>query len=108
MVTITLIFGDPFLDFGTNTIIKEDDIAFEEFFQFLSDGFEGVFLGALTIRTTEMRHQNNCSGLVLDTVLDGRQGSDNALIICDFVRRGFLLRDLAPSQLSRLVEGKGC
>jgi hypothetical protein len=98
-LTITLVFSDAFLNFRANTIIKEDDIALEEFLQFLSNGFERVFLRALTIWTAEMGHQGDCFGLVVDTVFDGRQSSDNALIVCDFVGRSFLLGDLVAGQL---------
>ena len=97
--TIALIFSNPFLDFGSDTVIKEDDIAFEEFFQFLGDGLEGVLVRALTIGTAEVGHQGDCFGMVVDAVLDGGQGSDNALVVCDFVWGSFFLGDLASSQL---------
>jgi hypothetical protein len=97
--TIALAFSNAFLDFGSDTVIKENDIAFEEFFQFLSDGLEGVLFRALAIGTAEMRHQSDCFGMVIDAVLDGWQGSNNALVICDLVGSSFLLGDLASSQL---------
>jgi hypothetical protein len=99
-VTIALVFINPFLDFGSDTIIKENDIPFEEFFQFLSDGLERVFFRGLAIGTAEMGHQGDCFGMVIDAVLDGWQRSDNALVVCDLVGSSFLLGDLESSQLS--------
>jgi hypothetical protein len=104
-VTIAHAFSNLFLDFGSDTVIKENDIAFEECFQFLSDGLEGVLFRALAIGTAEMGHQGNCFGMVVDTIPDGWQGSDNALVVCDLVGSSFLLGDLASSQLP--ISGTG-
>lgn len=85
---------DSLLDFGTNTVIEEENLLIEEFLQFLCNRFQGELLGRFPVRPAEMGHQGDCLGFVVRAVLDGRQCRDNTLIVCDFVRSSLLLRNL--------------
>ena len=89
------LFVNGLFDFWTDAVIEEQDFAVEEFLQLFSDWFQRVLFRGFAIRSTEVGHQSDCFCLMVDAVLDGWQGCDDALIVCDFVWRSLLLWNLS-------------
>jgi hypothetical protein len=80
------------LDFQADAVIEETDWATEEFGEFFGDGLKGVFGDALAIRAAEVAHENH-AGALIEGVLDGGQGGDDALGVRDRAG-GFVLGNI--------------
>jgi len=79
-------------DFEADAIFEETDGTAEEFGKLFGDGLEGVFGHAAAIRAAEVAHQDNAGSLV-ERVLDGREGGDDALGVRDGAG-GFVLGNI--------------
>jgi len=47
--------------------------------ELVSYGLEAVLCDDLSVRTAKMRHEDDCFGSSVDSMLDGRQSRDNTL-----------------------------
>ena len=86
---------DGGLDIGTDAIVEEDDGSVELFGENGRDGFEGVFLGAFSVWTSEVGHEHDGLGFwdrvsggegevgdghtFIEDKVDGGDGGDDAL-----------------------------
>lgn len=62
---------DCLFDIGTDAIVEEGDGLFDLFREYVCDGSEGVFLGSLSIWTTEVGHEHDNLGF-WNVVIRGR------------------------------------
>ena len=92
-------------DFEADTIFEETDGAAEEFREFFGDGLEGVFGHAATIRAAEVAHQDN-GGALVERVLDGGEGGDDALGVRDGAG-GFVLGNIEIDADENAFSGEG-
>jgi hypothetical protein len=92
-------------DFESNAVFKETDGAAEKLGEFFGDGLEGVFGNAATIRAAEVAHQDNACTLV-ERVLDGGQGGDDALGVRDGTG-GFVLGNIEIDADEDAFSGEG-
>ena len=83
---------DRLLHFLAHAVIGEDDFLVEEFLELRNYGFKAVFRFHFTVRTAKVRHQNDSFGAMVDGVLDGVEGADNALVVGDLLL--FVERDI--------------
>lgn len=74
---------DGLLDLGADTVVGEGDLLADELLELSNNGLQRVLLVDLAIGTTEVGHEDNGLGAIVDSVLDGRDGTGNALIVGD-------------------------
>lgn len=74
---------DRFLNLGANAVLSEDNALAEQLLQDRHNGLETVLGVGLAVRTTEVGHQDDGLGAIVDGILDGRQSADNALWVGD-------------------------
>ena len=83
------VFGFSDVIFGrfANAVVEEGDGFLEQGREFVRDGFEGEFLDDVTVRSTEVRHEDHSGGSLLESVVDRRYRSENSLSFSyNFVR----------------------
>lgn len=71
------------LGLGTNTVISEDDALAEEFLELGNNGLQAVLGVDLAIRTTQVGHEDDGLGSIVNGVLDGGQSTDDTLVVGD-------------------------
>jgi len=71
------------LNFLSNAIVKESNVLSKQLLQFTGDRCKRTFLHLLSVGTAQMRHQDDGLGAVVDSILDGGQGADDALVVGD-------------------------
>ena len=76
---------DDLLDLLANAVLGEDDAAAEQLLQLGNHGLQAVLVVLLAIRTTQVGHEDDRLGTILDGVLDGGQGTDNTLVVGDLL-----------------------
>jgi hypothetical protein len=74
---------DGLLDLGADTVVGEGDLLADELLELSDNGLQRVLLGDLSIGTTKVRHEDNGLGAILDSVLDGRDGTGDTLVVGD-------------------------
>lgn len=73
------------LDLGTNAVLGEDDTAAQELLELGNDGSQAVLGVGLAVRTAQVRHQDDSLGAILNSVLDGGQSTNDALVVGDLL-----------------------
>ena len=76
---------DGGLDLRTDTVGGEGDIFLEEFFEFGHDGFQAVLGVCFAVGSTQVGHEDDGFGAMVDCVLDGGDGADDTLVVGDFL-----------------------
>lgn len=71
------------LNLRTDAVRKESNWLAEELLDFLGNRCEGVLLLNFAVGTTQVRHEHDRAGTLLEGVLDGRQGLDNTVVVGD-------------------------
>lgn len=66
-----------------NTVIGEGDALAKKLLEFGNNGLEAVFVLLLSIGTTQMAHQNDGLGAILNGILDGGESTDDTLVVGD-------------------------
>lgn len=74
---------DGLLNLGSNAVISEDDALAEQLLQNGDDGLQAVLLVHLAVGATEVGHQDDGLGAVVDGILDGGKSTNNALGVGD-------------------------
>jgi hypothetical protein len=74
---------DSLLDLGTNAVLGEDDALAKQLLQLGDNGLQAVLGVGLAVGTAQVRHQHDGLGAVVNGILDGGQGADNALRVGD-------------------------
>jgi len=76
---------DSLLGFLANRVLSEDNAAAQELLELRDNGLQTVLGIDLAIRTAEMGHEDDGLGAILDGVLDGGEGTDDTLVVGDFL-----------------------
>lgn len=67
-----------------DAVVGEGDLlAVQELLELSRDGLEGVFGVGLAVGAAQVGHQDDSLGAILDGVLDGGEGADDALVVGD-------------------------
>lgn len=67
-----------------DAVVGEGDfLASEELLELSSDGLEGVYGVGLAVRAAKVGHQDDGFGAIVDSVFDGGEGADDALVVGD-------------------------
>jgi hypothetical protein len=74
---------DSLLDLGTDTVVGEGDLLADELLELSDNGLQRVLLGDLSVGTAKVGHEDNGLGAILDSVLDGRDGTGDTLVVGD-------------------------
>ena len=74
---------DNGLDLGANAVGSKGDGLAEELLELTDDGLERVLGVDLTVGAAEAGHEDDRLGTVVKGILDGGQGTDNALVVGD-------------------------
>lgn len=74
---------DRLLDLLADAVAGEDDALAEQLLELAYDGLQAVLGVGLAIWTAEMRHQDHGLGAGFDGMLDGGEGTDDALVVGD-------------------------
>ena len=74
---------DSLLDLCSNTVLGEGDLAAEELLKLRNDRGERELGVRLAIGTTEMGHEDNGLGAILDGIFDGGDSADDTLGVGD-------------------------
>lgn len=74
---------DNGLDLGTDAVGSKGDGLAQELLQLGNNRLEGVLGVDGAIGTSEVGHQDDSLGAIVESVLDGRDGADNALGVGD-------------------------
>lgn len=74
---------DGLLDLSTDTVLGEDNALAELLLQLGHHGLQGVLGVGLAIGTTQVGHQHDGLGAVVDSILDGGQSTDDTLGVGD-------------------------
>ncbi len=70
---------DGLLNVFADTVLRENDVAAEQFLQLGHNRLQAVFGVLLAIGTAEVRHQDNGLGAIVDSILDRGQSTDDTL-----------------------------
>lgn len=76
---------DNLLCLRANAVLCEDDAATKELLKLGDNGLQAVFGIDFAIGTTKVGHQDDGLGAVVDGIFDGGQGTDNSLVVGDFL-----------------------
>lgn len=74
---------DSLLDLWTDAVLGEDNALAEQLLQLGDNGLQAVLGVGLAVGTAQVRHQHDGLGAVVNGILDGWQGADNALRVGD-------------------------
>ena len=74
---------DSLLNLLANAVLSEDNATTQELLQLRNDGLQTVLGVGLAVRTTEVGHEDNGLGAIVDSVLDGGKGTDDTLVVGD-------------------------
>lgn len=72
---------DGLLDLGADTVVGEGDLLADELLELSDNGLQRVLLGDLPVGTAKVGHEDNGLGAILDSVLDGRDGTGDTLVV---------------------------
>lgn len=72
---------DNLLGLGTNAVLSEDDALSDEALEHGDNGLQAVLGVDLAVGTAKMGHEHNGLGAVVNGILDGRQGTDDTLVV---------------------------
>lgn len=72
-------------NFLSNTVIQESNFLVQKLLKLLGDRSQGVLSDSLSIRASQVGHQNNCFRVLFGSILDGRQGSNDTLVVSNLV-----------------------
>lgn len=70
-----------FLGLFSNAVAQESNLLVQKLPQLFGDGGQRKLSNPLSIRTPQVGHQDNSLCALLRSILYGRQGSDDALVI---------------------------
>lgn len=76
---------DGLLDVLTHTVFREDNTATKQLLQLRNHRLQTVLEVLLAVGTTEVGHEDNGLGTIFDGVLDGGEGTDDTLVVGDFL-----------------------
>lgn len=71
------------LDLLTNTVVEEFDGLTEQLLNLLGNRSQGVLGLDLTVGATQVGHQDDALGTLLQSILDGRQSLDDTVVVAD-------------------------
>jgi hypothetical protein len=74
---------DGLLNLGADTVVGEGDLLADELLELSDNGLQRVLFGDLAIGTAKVGHEDNGLGAILDSVLDGRDGTGDTLVVGD-------------------------
>ena len=74
---------DGLLDLGADTVVGEGDLLADELLELSDNGLQGVLGVDLAVGTAQVGHEDNSLGAIVDGVLDGGNGTGNALVVGD-------------------------
>lgn len=74
---------DGLLDFGADTVAGEGDLLADELLELSNDGLQRVLGVDLAVRAAQVGHEDDSLGAIVDGVLDGGDGTGNALVVGD-------------------------
>jgi hypothetical protein len=63
------------------TVVGEGDLLADELLELSNNGLQRVLLVDLAVGTTEVGHEDNSLGAIVDGVLDGRDGTSDTLVV---------------------------
>lgn len=76
---------DEVLDVLTDAVVGELDVLAEQLLELGDDGLQAVLGVLLSIGTAQVGHQDDGLGAIVDSVLDGGNGTGNTLVIGDLL-----------------------
>ena len=76
---------DDGLDLGADTVGGEGDGLAQKALELGDDGLKGVLGVGGAVGTAKVGHEDDGLGAIVNGVLDGRKGTNNALVVCDFL-----------------------
>ena len=71
------------LNLGADTVRSEDDALAELLLELAGDGLQGVLGIGRAVGAAEVGHEDDGLGSIVEGVLDGRDGADDALVVGD-------------------------
>jgi hypothetical protein len=74
---------DGLLDLGADAVLGESDGFAEQLGEDGDNRLKAILLVDLAVRAAEVGHQDDGLGAVVDGILDGGQGTDDALVVGD-------------------------
>ena len=77
LATGSLVHG--LLSLGTNAVIDESDVLAEKLLKHRNNGLQAILGVDLAIRAAQVRHEHDGLGPIVDSILDGGQGTDDTL-----------------------------
>lgn len=76
---------DNGLDLGADAVGGKGDGLAQQALELGDDGLEGVLGVDGAVGAAEVGHEDDGLGAIVEGVLDGRDGADDALVVCDFL-----------------------
>lgn len=76
---------DNGLDLGANTVRGKGDVLAQQFLELGNDGLQRVLGVGGAVGTTEVRHEDDRLGAIVNGMLDGGDGTDDTLVVSDLV-----------------------
>ena len=76
---------DDLLNLGANAVVGKGDALAEELLELGDNGLQGVLGVDLAVGTAEVGHEDNGLGAIVDGILDGGDGTDDALGVGDLL-----------------------
>lgn len=75
--------GYNLLDLGTDAIGCKSDALAEELLELGNNRLQGIFRVGRAVGAAEVGHEDDRLGAIIESVLDGRNGADDALVVGD-------------------------
>jgi hypothetical protein len=76
---------DGLLGLSADTVISEDDALAEKLLEHGNNGLQAVLGVDLAVGTAKVGHEDHSLGAVLDSILDGGEGTDDTLGVGDIL-----------------------
>jgi hypothetical protein len=76
---------DRLLHLLANAVVCENHAFAKQFLELGNYRLETVLRVCLSVGPAEVRHEDDGFGAILDGILDRGEGSDDTLVVCDFV-----------------------
>lgn len=76
---------DGLFSLGTNTVLGEDDVLSKKLPKFRNNGLQAVLGVGLAVGAAEVGHEHDGLGAIVDSILDGREGTDDTLVVGNVV-----------------------
>lgn len=74
---------DGLLDVLAHAVLREDNTATKQLLQLRNHGLQTVLEVLLAVGTTEVGHEDDGLGAMVDSVLDGGESTDDTLVVGD-------------------------